>query len=123
MKYLIMIWHNPKSREIWESFSDAERAEGWRAYAALDESLIASGEMVISEALADPSQGRRLPATEGQSLATDGPFPEAKEQLAGFYLVDCESFERALEIAAQVPEASLGLVEVRPVLAMNGPDM
>jgi hypothetical protein len=123
VKYLIMIWQNPKSREIWESFSDAERAEGWRAYAELNESLIASGEMVISEALADPSQGRRLPAAEGQSLVTDGPFPEAKEQLAGFYLVECESFERAIEIAARVPEASLGLVEVRPILAMNGPDM
>jgi hypothetical protein len=123
MKYLIMIWHNPKSRAIWESFSDAERAKGWEAYAALDESLIASGEMVISEALADPSQGRRVPAAEGRSLATDGPFPEAKEQLAGFYLVDCESYERAMEIAAQVPEASLGLVEVRPILTMNGQDV
>jgi hypothetical protein len=123
MKYLIMIWHNPRSRAIWESFSDAERAKGWEAYAALDESLIASGEMVISEALADPSQGRRVPAAEGRSLATDGPFPEAKEQLAGFYLVDCESYERAMEIAAQVPEASLGLVEVRPILTMNGQDV
>ncbi|MFC0526131.1 YciI family protein [Phytohabitans kaempferiae] len=123
MKYLIMIWHNPKSREIWESFSDAERAEGWQAYAALNESLAASGELVVSEALADPSQGRRVPAAEGQSLATDGPFPEAKEQLAGFYLVDCESYDRAMEIAGQVPEADLGLVEVRPILSMNGPDM
>jgi hypothetical protein len=123
MKYMIMIWHNPKSRATWESFSDAERAEGWRAYARLSETLITSGEMVVSEALADPSQGRRPPAAEGRSLATDGPFAEAKEQLAGFYLVDCESFERAMEIGAMVPESDLGLVEVRPVLAMNGPDM
>jgi hypothetical protein len=123
MKYLIMIWHNPKSRAIWEGFSDAERAEGWRAYAELNESLAVSGEIVVSEALADPSQGRRVPAAEGQSLVTDGPFPEAKEHLAGFYLIECESFDRAMEIAAQVPEAGFGLVEVRPILALNGPDM
>jgi hypothetical protein len=123
MKYLILIYSNPKSREIWESFSDAERAEGWQEYAALNESLVASGELIVSEALTDPSQARRLPETDAQATLTDGPFPEVKEQLAGFFLVDCESLDRAVEIAERVPESPLGLVEVRPVLAMNGPDM
>ncbi|GAA4676999.1 YciI family protein [Phytohabitans rumicis] len=123
MKYLIMIYGNPKSREIWDSFSEAERAEGWKFYAALHESLVASGEMIVAEALTDPSQARRVPVTDTRATLTDGPFPEVKEQLAGFFLVDCESFDRAMEIAAQIPEAPLGLVEVRPVLAMTGPDM
>ena len=56
-------------------------------------------------------------------MATDGPFAEVKEHLAGFFLVDCESFERAIEIAARVPEAELGLVEVRPVLRARRPEL
>lgn len=121
MKYLILIHSNPQSREIWQGFSDEQRAEGYEYYAALNDELVASGEMIVSEALADPSMGRRLPADAGSVVAaSDGPFAEVKEHLAGFFLVQCESMERALEIAARVPEADLGLVEVRPVLKLNG---
>jgi hypothetical protein len=116
VKYLIMVYSNPSTREIWESFSDAERAEGWRAHNALRDDLAASGELVISEALADVATGTRVTVRDGRTVTSDGPFAEAKELLAGFYLVDCESDERAIEHAARVPEAEFGLVEVRPVL-------
>ena len=53
-------------------------------------------------------------------LTSDGPFAESKEVLAGFFLLECESLERAVEIAARVPEAELGLVEVRPALQLPG---
>jgi hypothetical protein len=122
VKYLILIHSNPASRAIWESFSDEQRAEGFAYYAALNDDLVASGELIASEALADPSLGTRLPMRDDRA-APDGPFAEAKEHLAGFFLIDCESRERALEIAARVPEADLGLVEVRPILNYNGPDM
>jgi hypothetical protein len=121
VKYVILIWSNPASRELWEGFSDAERAEGFGAYAALDEELAASGELLVSEALADPAATTRVAVREGRTITTDGPFAEAKELLAGFYLVDCDSHERAVEIAARVPGmAELGLVEVRPVLDLGG---
>jgi hypothetical protein len=121
VKYVILIYSNPTSRKLWESFSDAERAEGFRAYAALDEDLAASGELIVSEALADPSTATRVAVREGRTITTDGPFAEAKELLAGFYLVDCDSHERAVAIAARVPGmAELGLVEVRPVLDLGG---
>ena len=121
MKYVILIYSNPTSRKLWESFSDAERAEGFQAYAALDEDLAASGELIVSEALADPSTATRVAVREGRTITTDGPFAEAKELLAGFYLVDCDSHERAVAIAARVPGmAELGLVEVRPVLDHGG---
>ena len=123
MKYMILISSNPASRQVWESFSDAQRAEGWKYYAGLNEDLNASGEMVISEALADPSLAKRVRVTEGEVMASDGPFAEAKEHLAGFFLVECESIERAAEIAARVPEAAFGLVEVRPVMELGGVDM
>jgi hypothetical protein len=123
MKYLILIYSNPASREIWEGFSDDQRAEGYRYYAALTEELAASGELIVSEALADPSLAKRVSVRDGQTLTSDGPFAETKELLGGFFLLDCESVERAVEIAARVPEAELGLVEVRPVLSLGGMEL
>jgi len=123
MKYLLLIHHNPGSRQIWEAFSDAERAEGLGAYAALNEDLAASGELIVAEALAEPSLAKRVSVRGGQTMTTDGPFAEVKEQLAGFYLVECESMERAIAIAARVPEAAFGLVEVRPILTYAGLEM
>ena len=123
MKYLILIYSNPASREIWEGFTDDQRAEGFRYYNALAEELAASGELIVTEALADPSLTRRVAVRDGQTLASDGPFAETKELLAGFFLLDCESPERAVEVAARMPEAAFGLVEVRPVLSLDGMEM
>jgi hypothetical protein len=123
LKYLILIYSNPASREIWEGFSDDQRAEGYRYYAAITEELAASGELIVSEALADPSLTRRVSVHDGQTLTTDGPFAETKELLGGFFLLDCESLERAVEIAARLPEAELGLVEVRPVLSLGATEL
>jgi hypothetical protein len=120
VKYLILIYSNPASREIWERFSDEQRAEGFRYYGAITEELAASGELVVTEALADPSLTRRVTVRDGRTLTSDGPFAEAKELLAGFYLLECDSMERAVEVAARLPEAELGLIEVRPVLRLGG---
>ncbi len=120
MKYLILIYSNPESREIWDGLSADERGEGLSAYTALNEDLNASGEMIVTEALADPSMGKRVSVQEGRMTTTDGPFAEVKELVAGFYLVECESLDRAVEIAARVPEAELGLVEVRPCMDLSG---
>ena len=115
MKYLILIHHNQRSREAWEAYSEAERAEGIRAHVALVEDLAESGEMVMSEALADPSHARRVHVRDGRTTTSDGPFAEVKEHLAGFYLVECGP-ERAVEIAARIPDAAWSDVLVRPVL-------
>jgi hypothetical protein len=116
---MILIYSNPASREIWESFSEEQRADGYAYYAGLNEELADSGEMIVSEALADPLTATQVSVTGGRTMTTDGPFAELKEHLAGFYLVDCETAERAVEIAARIPEAELGLVEVRPVLDLS----
>jgi hypothetical protein len=123
MKYVVLIYSNPASRKIWQSMSDAERGAGWAAYAALDADLDASGERIVSEALADPRQTKRIKVRDGVVSSTDGPYAEAKELLVGFYLVECDGIERAIEIAGRVPEASLGLVEVRPIMELSGPDV
>ncbi|MGH3382987.1 MAG: YciI family protein [Nocardioidaceae bacterium] len=123
MKYLILIYGNPESRAIWEGFTDAQRDEGFAYYAGLTDDLVASGELIATEALTDASSTTRVTVRDGQTMTTDGPFAEAKELLAGFYLLECESLERAIECAARVPEAAFGLVEVRPVLELGGPQM
>ena len=120
MKYVILIYSNPESRELWEGFSADERGEGLAAYAALTEDLEASGELIVTHPLGDPSLTKRISVSDGKTMTTDGPFAEAKELLAGFYLVECETDERAVEVAARVPEAELGLVEVRPVMDLSG---
>lgn len=123
MKYMILIHSNPHSRQLWESFSQEQRAAGLQRYAVLHEDLVASGEMIVSEALADPSQGKRVAVSDGQVTATDGPYAEAKEHLVGFFLIECETMERAIEQAGRIPEAALGLVEVRPVLDLSSMDV
>ncbi|WP_309110950.1 YciI family protein [Saccharothrix sp.] len=119
MKYVILIYGNPESRAIWDNLSTEERARGLKDYERLNEDLAESGELVLTEALADHAQTKRLVVRDGQKTITDGPFAEAKELLAGFYVVDVDSLDRAIEIAWRVPEAELGLVEVRPVMTLD----
>ena len=120
MKYLILIYTNPRSRAVWEELSDAQRVEFGRGHGALRQDLAASGELIVSEGLADPSTAKRVSVREGRTITSDGPFAEVKEHLAGFYLIECESLERAIEHAARVPDAAYGEVEVRPVLDTRG---
>ncbi len=122
MKYMILIHSNPTTRRDWESFSEEERVEGWQAYGRIHDGLVESGELIVTEALADPSTARRIQIRDGRPIASDGPFAEAKEHLAGFFLVDCASEERAIEIAGSLPEAEYGVIEVRPVLQLGSPE-
>jgi hypothetical protein len=119
MKYLILIYTNPATREVWDALPEARREAGYRAHLAFQESLAASGELIAAEALADPATARRVTATGDRTTTADGPFAEAKELLAGFYLIECESLDRAIEHGSRVPEAAFGLVEVRPVLDLR----
>ena len=124
MKYLIQIYSNPESRAMWESFTPEQQAEGYGFYQGISSELAASGELVADEALADISLAKRVTHSDSGTVASDGPFAETKELLAGFYLVDCDSEARAVEIAGRFPEAQYGLIEVRPVLEMaSGPDV
>jgi hypothetical protein len=119
VKYLIMITSNPASRALWEELTDDQRMEFGRGHLAFSASLAETGELVASEGLADPELAKRVSLREGKALTTDGPFAEVKEYLAGFLLIDVESEERAVEIAAGVPDAATGAVELRPVFDMS----
>ena len=119
MNYVVLIYHNPEAMAVWNSMSEADRARGLRVYDELKEELSARGELVATQALADRSLSRRVSVRDGRTLVTDGPFAEVKEDLAGLFIVDCDSLERAVEIAGRIPEAGLGLVEVRPTMVYS----
>jgi len=88
---------------------------------AIDGRLRDAGEMVYNEGLADPSQAKVVRLQNGQPVATDGPFAEAKESVIGFWIVDVASEERALEICGEIVAWS-EVVELRPVPAGPPPE-
>jgi hypothetical protein len=119
MQFLISLHINPA---VLDALTDEEKAALGGAHGKFIEALKDSGELLTTQALADPSQSAVVSVRNGQPVVTDGPFVESKEYLGGFYLVDCESKERAVELAAQIPDAAIeGLgVEVRPVMFAAG---
>jgi len=78
-----------------------------------------SAVLVVSEALADPSLARTVSAPEPGTVVSDGPYAESKEYLAGFYLVECESLDRAAGYAARLPHGPQYRIEVRPVMNLK----
>jgi hypothetical protein len=123
MKYLIMVLSNPESAAALRELTAEQGREFGRGHRALGEAMAESGELIVSEGLADQSNAVRVRVRDGETMTTDGPFAEVKEQLAGFYLVECDSLERAIEYAARVPDAAFTDVEVRPVLDLRGMEM
>ncbi len=123
MRYLILIHSNPASRALLEALSEEQRLEFSRGHTAVRDALAESGELIVSEGLADPSLAKQVLVRDGRTLTSDGPFAESKEHLAGFYLIECDSIERAVEHAARVPDAAWGQVEVRPVFDRGALDL
>lgn len=119
MRFLILIRSNERSRAYWDTLTDEQMAAFGKRHMDLTEELRASGELITSEGLADVSLAKRVSVRDGTTLTTDGPFAEAKEYAAGFYVVECDSEERAIEIAASTPDAETNDVEVWPVLDMS----
>lgn len=122
MRYLIMIHSNSASQAAFQRLGMSREAFG-RAHQALNAELAEAGDLIAAEGLADVSLAKRVSASGGRTVVSDGPFAEAKEQLAGFYLVECPDLEHALALAARVPDALFTDVEVRPVLELRGQEM
>jgi hypothetical protein len=120
VKYVLLIYDNPEAREAF--FGEATDELMGEVDALLRE-LTESGELVGAEALADPSNTKTVRVRGGVPAVTDGPFAEAKEQLGGYLIVDCESPERAAEIAARWPNARYCAMEVRPIMEAAGTEM
>jgi|1186.fasta_scaffold04194_4 hypothetical protein len=117
MKYVVLIYNAPGA---YEALSDDDREALGKGADRFFKEFTDSGEFIGGAALADASQARTLRGAGGTPAVTDGPFAEAKEQLAGYYILDCESIERAVEIASHDPASRLWAVEVRPVMDTEG---
>ncbi|MFI7596271.1 YciI family protein [Actinoplanes sp. NPDC049681] len=120
MKYLILIQSNERSLAVWETLTDQQRTDFGVGHLKLTEEMAEAGVLVASEGLADPSLAKWVSVRDGRTVASDGPFAEVKEHLAGFYLIDCAEQDEAVGWAAKVPDAAYTQVEVRPVLDMSG---
>ena len=120
MKYMLLIYDNAQTRETFLG----EQGEGLMAeIGAIMNELTESGELVGGEALADPSNTKTIRLVDGAPAITDGPYAEAKEHLGGYMIVDCESAERAAEIAVRWPSARFTPLEVRPLMGTSGAEM
>jgi len=120
VKYMLMIYNNPASIQ---EMTEEERTAVFSGVDEIMKELTASGELVGGAALADPSTAKTVRVRGGIETATDGPFAEAKEQLAGYLTIDCETEARAIEIAARWPDAQYCAMEVRAVLDTTGMEM
>jgi hypothetical protein len=123
VKYVILIQSNPRSLAAWDTLTDPQRADFGRDHLTLSSEMEKAGVLVNSEGLADAGLSTWVSVRNGQTIASDGPYAEVKEHLAGFYLIDVATAEEAVAWAAKVPDAALTEVEVRPVLDMSTWDL
>ena len=119
MKYLCLIYN--EERHLATMPPEAVEAIAGECV-GYDETLARNGQFIACERLQPTRAARTLRIRDGELSVTDGPFAETKEQLAGFYLIDAKDFEEAIELAARIPPAHLGSVEVRPVWTYDGRD-
>jgi len=118
MEYMLLIYGNERERA---SMSEAQRGEVFGEYRAFTDAIVKSGHFKAGAPLQPTSTATTVRVKGGKTVTTDGPFAETREQLGGYYLVEAKDLDEATAIAARIPGARFGSVEVRPVLAMAPP--
>jgi len=111
MKYVALIYSD---EERWDALSEDERRDVYARYTAVASEMQAAGVMAGGNELASTRDATTVRVRGDETLVTDGPYAEVKEALGGFFLLECESEDEALEWAARIPAAEHGAVEVRP---------
>ncbi|HEY2795386.1 MAG TPA: YciI family protein [Micromonosporaceae bacterium] len=120
MKYLLMIYGN---QETWTSMAPEEMAKGIAEQDAFNKKFFATGELLGAYGLAYADAAKVVRVRHGAAAVTDGPYLESKEYLASYYLLDVESEQRALDLAAEMPWASVNGVEMWPVMHDGAADI
>lgn len=116
MKYLFLIYDQEKN---WVDLDEKQQGEVMKAHMAFSEAAQAAGKMVGGEALEPTTSATTVSVRDGKTTTTDGPFMETKEQLGGYYVLDCSDLDDAIAWAARIPEAVSGRVEVRPLMVFD----
>jgi len=117
MKFMLLVHHN---EETFNQRSEDERQALLRESVQLANKLHQEGQYLGAAPLHPTSSTTCVRVREGTSLVTDGPFAETREQIGGYFLVDCRDRDEAIEIASRIPGARIGTVEVRPVSEVEG---
>ena len=118
MKYMLLIYHDEQS---WDAITEAERQQIYADYRKLREELLKSNQFVTGSQLQPISTATTVRVRDGKELVTDGPFAETHEQLGGYFLIDAENLDEATSIAARIPSAKTGTIEVRPLVETAAP--
>ena len=118
MKYALLIYDD---EALWARMSEEDQNQLFKEYSEFSEDLIARGLMRGGEQLHPTPAATTVRESEGKRLTTDGPFAETKEQLGGFYLIECDNLDEALDAAARIPSVRVGgAIEVRPIVEQAG---
>lgn len=117
MKYLLLVHHN---EDMFMRMPESTRKEMLSESIQLCHQLNSKGQYIHASPLQPEATGTIVQVRDGKPMVTDGPFMETKEQLAGYFLVEAENQETAIEIAQRVPGARIGTVEVRPLREITG---
>jgi len=118
MQYLLMIYDD---ESVWAAMSEAQRSKLMTDYRDFTESVVKSGQFRAGAQLQPSPTATVLREQKGKRTTTDGPFAETREQLAGYYLVECDNLDQALAIAAGIPSVKVGgSIEVRPLVQRPG---
>ena len=114
MKYMLLVYGDE------QAWSDAEREHCYQESAQLAHQLKSDGQYLAANPLQPIATATSVRVRDGKRLVTDGPFAETREQLGGYFLIDAKDLDEAIGIAARIPGARLGTVEVRPVMELAG---
>ena len=118
MRYALLIY---ASEQDWASQTEEESQAAYQEYMAFTKDIVDRGLMAGGEALQPTATATTVRVRNGETLTTDGPFAETKDQLGGFYLVDCKDLDEAIEVAARIPDVRRGSIEIRPVMEIEMP--
>ena len=117
MRYLLLIYD---AESQWSSMSEEERGKMFQEYMTFTESIKKSGHWVGGDPLQPTATATTVRVRNGKTATTDGPFAETREQLGGYYMIKASNLDEATGIAARVPSARIGSIEVRPIMEMHG---
>jgi hypothetical protein len=116
MQYLLLIYDRESA---WAAMSEADQLKTIQEYGAFSNSIRESGHYVGSNRLQPVASATTVRVQNGKALTTDGPFAETREQLGGYYLIEAKDLDDAIGVAARIPSARLGSIEVRPIMSMS----
>ena len=118
MRYALLIY---ASEQEWANQTEEQSQAVNQEYMAFTKDIIDRGLMKGGEALQPTATATTVRVRDGETLTTDGPFAETKDQLGGFYLVDCKDLDEAIEVAARIPDVRRGSIEIRPIMDVDMP--